>query len=814
MKRNDLAGSSKASNEAKKKSVFTHAIPPKAAVLTGLAIVQPDTASDSSNTNKNTVLSSEIGPRVVEVETKVAANTEQLPTSISRIPQPTVHKPPRVPKLSPLPHQTRTTTLRARLSSGSADKNAPVSTSVTPFADNTFLKSKPAEESTRKSYVKRGKPFPDGSRAPARMIAGSRRPSRGVHQTDPTTLQSNCSTSLPSAVRTSDSTSLLHKSSVCAEPGNAETLCSVSPAYETTNLKLPNKDTQYYELDDTSPSTPTVTTLKPTERLNHSIDREFAVYEELRKDGAPIHTNSMGIAIPVTTNSIGSGVSAPVTTEAWRGRAYTMKRLSRVAPTHGPTLWISPSADRLIMGEGSDKENISSPARKNTDLRCVITRKEFGKSQEGATLRSHTVSELNRPLTSQGLVHSYSQDELDTGYFCRKRARTINMDYRLSDLAVSTRSTITSIGEDPFFDAKSHLEDIKVVDDRSEAASQHQRQSLYEDAIVGESSWISALPERARSTKPRRAPPSVSRLRSALHPDDPNQSATNTPTRNDIKDDGIPISQEQVPKTPTRAELEAASSPETFPPRSSSRTPVPDYTVNESAPAFSEKYPAKEMVLLREDVDQDSTGTVSFCSEAACDVPKRSSTAQGSTTSQASTTKGVFSNVRGFFHKRTSEKSLPGLSSKNVVGRSKTSINLKDIPFPPVSDVQRLHRPKVSSKNRNVSKAKRGQSMSMVLDTPILESPRKSELSNNTALAMDILKTARQEPSTPKKERLLELGKIMVNALTQARDAEKAMEEAKQAARKAEISYMLCTSSVSEITKNIQDWRRELQKAD
>ena len=52
-------------------------------------------------------------------------------------------------------------------------------------------------------------------------------------------------------------------------------------------------------------------------------------------------------------------------------RGYHMKRLSAVSPELGPTLKISPSADRIIMGTGSDKEN-DEPTKKGKDKRRAL----------------------------------------------------------------------------------------------------------------------------------------------------------------------------------------------------------------------------------------------------------------------------------------------------------------------------------------------------------------------------------------------------------------------------------------------------------
>ena len=48
----------------------------------------------------------------------------------------------------------------------------------------------------------------------------------------------------------------------------------------------------------------------------------------------------------------------------------------------------------------------------------------------------------------------------------------------------------------------------------------------------------------------------------------------------------------------------------------------------------------------------------------------------------------------------------------------------------------------------------------------------------------------------------------MVDAITQARDAEKAMEEAKQAATRAKVSYLQTQKSVLEVARLLEDWEQ------
>ena len=73
-------------------------------------------------------------------------------------------------------------------------------------------------------------------------------------------------------------------------------------------------------------------------------------------------------------------------------------------------------------------------------------------------------------------------------------------------------------------------------------------------------------------------------------------------------------------------------------------------------------------------------------------------------------------------------------------------------------------------------------------------------------MAIQILDAARDEETSPKKERLMKLGEVMVAAITRAGDAEKAMEEAKQAARRAEVAHVLCQKSLGDVNRCVREW--------
>ena len=209
----------------------------------------------------------------------------------------------------------------------------------------------------------------------------------------------------------------------------------------------------------------------------------------------------------------------------------------------------------------------------------------------------------------------------------------------------------------------------------------------------------------------------------------------------------------------------------------------------------------------------NATAQVDFAYPASNRNSIRNSVARESNISQGSISKGVLSNIKGLFHKRSSDE--PFKSGKKHK-QQKASITANGSPFPPISEVHPAHRPTLSSTRHTASGLTPKSSMPSLgahaLLTPPFNSPVPSELATTTTMAMQILESARKERSSPKKERLLELGKILVDAITQALDAERALEEAKQAARKAEVSYELCKRSVAQVKRVVEQWSGELNR--
>lgn len=98
------------------------------------------------------------------------------------------------------------------------------------------------------------------------------------------------------------------------------------------------------------------------------------------------------------------------------------------------------------------------------------------------------------------------------------------------------------------------------------------------------------------------------------------------------------------------------------------------------------------------------------------------------------------------------------------------------------------------------------------LEIPSLDkSPSKDEKDRNPiAVCMDLINAASNEPRSPRRESLLQMSKVMVDAVSKSRDAECAAEEAKMAAGRAEVAFLETRKHLAEMTELMKHRRREI----
>lgn len=529
-------------------------------------------------------------------------------------------------------------------------------------------------------------------------------------------------------------------------------------------------------------------------------------------------------------------------------QGYQIKRLSIVSPENGPTLKIFPSADRLIMGVEPGTEN--QLGRNTPKMKYHLTplgRSTSEDSASGGRSRVALKSRLERPATSHDLLQPVSRIALLTSSSGERRVKSAELNYSLYTDHLRPQSVMSNAGtrkyfeksitDDPFLDIQS-TQQLNHGGVPSFVTPETTTTDNAGELSIDEESWISPMAKRhphdlngrlssicldlpaATNQEVVLGGSSKSREFSKMVESGQNIVVmSQTPPEQRLKPAEKPL--DIFASTPPRPLVQVGNNfSTTFPPRRSSRTTPPDYTINRLSQRTPTS-PSKVVRCVQSEFPsrQNQLGASKGLASSPLDIShpvvyKRESIARNSNKSQVSTSRGMLSNIRGLFHKRPSENDPSPIKSSNK-DKQATCIAPIGSPFLPISEIHPIHRPTLASANRSaLLKGKKNLARDSAIlspGTPSFASPLPSEISTTTTLAMQLLESARTERSSPRKERALELGTILVEAITQARDAERAMEEAKQAARRAEVSHALCKKSVGDIAKKVLEWRDEIR---
>ena len=758
------------------------------------------------------------------------------------------------------PRQTRTSSLRARLAAGQLTKENPMGkTRVAGFTDFTSVKetsSKPskdslsiAEETRTRSHgpttttllqSKSSEGSIRTNRAPAQFVGGSRRPN--IHRpSSRNSLRSDFRAKGPSPTlqppkRPAPSVPV---SKELMEPAKA-VVAESSKTSEHRRSSIPvfrhSISSMISQAENGSASG---NAEQDDSRVSDTLPNAFDIFEDQAKKELPLDYNEDATdtstedqhELTASSNGMHYSSSLQAIEESPR-QGYHIKRLSVASPENGPPLKISPDAERLIMGVETDQNGSKF---KNLNLRQIPS---------GAESTAVLKKRLDRPSSSQGLSQSASRFGLVSKESREKKVRSAEFSYSLitdhlhqhsaakPKTPLLRKSKDEFVADDPFFDAQSTLKQDQPEVGNSTVPNKNPT-SDEEKLTIEEASWISPLVSKnhdlpsgktglAGDSPPTTLQTSLSSGSDASHKHSIVAAQAKEPAElEQIPSEGTlktkDHAEKPLPSTPERFRESKAFTSSNFPPRSSSRTTPPDYTLGGSAKSSPTSPmeggdPISKDFLRRHNQLGASKGHAS----SEVDISriagsKRDSTARDSARSQSSISKGMLSNIRGLFHKRSSDNEVRSMRSSKKYKPS-SSIGPSGSPFPPVSEIHPIHRPTLASSNRCVVKGPRPNQLNTNGNTPATPSfmsPVPSEISATTTLAMQLLESVRTERSSPKKERALELGTIMVEAITQARDAEKAMEEAKQAARKAEVACALCNKAVGDVSRRVLEWRDE-----
>ncbi|KAL8924346.1 MAG: hypothetical protein Q9208_004128 [Pyrenodesmia sp. 3 TL-2023] len=751
------------------------------------------------------------------------------------------------------PRQTRTSSLRARISAGQVIRDSP--NKVLGFTDFTAEKaplSKPSREdlgsnagfrarsssSFSKAFTnKQSTESLGGHRAPAQFVAGSRRPI--------TTRRPSSRNSLRGDSR------------------------APSPAFEPSRPAPPIPTTKVV-ISTRKSSIPISRNVNPT-----AAAKDVPLHPTV--NGATVQYPKSDKKVSIDSGALGDRLNASVEEQASKPcgadensylesiaesprSTYRSKRLSTKSSKFGPKLTISDSAERFILGDDEPSKEAPSLVKKKKSMdyfRAAIRNEHRSETKGKASYNDHKGTPT-RPLSSQGIPETRPRDVSIARAARTKKVNSVDLGSVSSTTGAKTDQMPNALVdgdnlkegkspaiEDPFLDVKNRP-DAPVeaaresgksqapnpADDASNTASDV---SPVEDSAIPISDAMPVVPAFLPETLQAHIKKAIDESEE-IRVDEvkARKGAEGVPDRTETLQQ---VPNQTTPSTPQQANQGKASpSSSSFPPRSSSRMQHPDYTTSGSAKSSSlssversaarlqqeiSAAPPEEAKPVNDEVSQKPSNVSSRTSHISsqtilADVAsKRDSTAHESTKSQTSVSKGLISNFRGLFHKRTSDNLQASNVRSTKKGGKRATVTAHGSPHPSMSNIHPVYRPTQASMSRNGVTAHRSNTHSVAPtspNTPALVSPMPSEVSATTAMAMEILESARKESSSPKKERLLELGKLMVDTITQARDAEKAMEEAKQAARKAEVAHTLCKKSVSDVADLVRDWRNDVTR--
>lgn len=767
------------------------------------------------------------------------------------------------------PRQTRTSSLRARLSAGQLIKDSPITKpKVVGFTDFTICNESPAELSIQASRAPELKPNRSisphsrqvygaglskesllGNRAPAQLVGGSQIPML-YHRSSRCSLRGERRAPSPffvpqPAEQLVTSIPNVTEASRAATPPRFEARM-VSESRRSSIPVFRHTVSSMLSQAENEKSTPGGSNnADPRATKNHL--NEFGIFDSCASGTWPRVPMDL-TTDPNIENRTGdfpecapqqlAGLEA---IEESPKQIFHLRRLSIASPELGPTLKIAKSADKVIMGSDSDKENQpESKLKKNTSNRHVAGKSKVQQNIQSLGSAKTLMKDKKRPSSSQGLQASSRTSSISKGVRERK-VKSVDLSDSLSTDQLRPQSkkskspfphinSKTSLMDDPFFDARSYYEQDKTA---SEVSTVLETKHINPNQSVDEEPWVSPIFYNDNHSSSSKAD-----LVKAEKPEasdeclDEPSAEKFLPATLDIPCEGIETAQKpskihhnhkkaitvQSPSTPKKEFCQVGScKSNSFPPRSSSHSTPPNYTANGSrkkSPISPLAIKNSEEFVARQNRLGYSKGFASAQLDYSDGSLKCGSAAEESFKSQGSIPKGMFSNLRDFFHKRNSDQG--SLSSYRSHRKSKQNISVfaNESPFPSTSEIHPIHRPTLCSMNRSITRiGKSALNYSIKTPTtPPFASPLPSEISTTTSLALELFESVRTESSSPKKERTLEMGTILVEAITQAREAEKAVEEARTAARRAETAHAMCKKTVADIASRVQEWKDEMDR--
>lgn len=448
---------------------------------------------------------------------------------------------------------------------------------------------------------------------------------------------------------------------------------------------------------------------------------------------------------------------------------YRVKRLSVTG--HGPTLRISASADKVIMGHGLEKGK--APAQKlkaNNERRHSWNPRELASLTGSSFSKTSLKSKLSpRPVSSIGSA-SKKDDLVDGTETKLKKAKSADL--------LSLTSSRSSPGNGP------QKAEIRKVSNKSEHAAHRPsplREGFDTSTPVSRKSTNTPLKEGTSQSAQSRA----SRI-AARSGRTPSEKSTikdgkkeNTPSTRRVSKPAVGKNETITPSKSTLGKTKSPNAtPPGYPPRGSSRKPAPDHTLNaksklahvKNVSSVSNASPKKKPEEISSEdkpeaiepngfgLNNDPSPGIKRGSVAAGSLAAGSSKT-GTSAAKNSISRGMLSNFKGLFGKPKSGTGIPKSSTSKSLRPKLSSTLTRSKSSKGIKANTKAVGATVTSGTSTRSRFSRGNNRPNTppmrpLRFPELEFPGNGDVN---ALTMDILDSAQRETDSSVKLRLIKV---------------------------------------------------------
>ncbi|KAK2762187.1 hypothetical protein FQN54_001196 [Arachnomyces sp. PD_36] len=486
---------------------------------------------------------------------------------------------------------------------------------------------------------------------------------------------------------------------------------------------------------------------------------------------------------------------------------YRVKRLSVTG--HGPTLRISASADKLIMGPEleKDKTPMEKPKAKD-ERRRSWNPKEFA-SKEGSLAKLSIKSGFSpRPASSLGTPPQKDKSVDEQGTRLKKAQSAMHISptsSRPSPVIEAQKAEIRKVSNNPLFKSGQTANQSSSLREGLDESARGSRKSTPTSIKGG-----STQPPLPRlSSRRDRTPMSIS-SKDIKNEDSPSAGRVLRSSGNGKR---VATPRKITPSKSTPASSQVSNATPEYPSRDSSRKPAPDHTLNaksklahvknvssvSNASARNRQGAFERVEPIEFGMSREPTPMIQRESAALDSLRTRSSTPKNSLS------RGMLSNLKGFF----------GKPKHGGLSESSTSMSLRPrFSATTKSKASKENNATTGTFNRalpqssTLSRFGRGNRATPVsiqqISFPQSQAPGNGDVN---ALARDILDAAQRETDGANKLRLIRLGKVLVEAINHSNDAERSMLQAMEAARQAEVYAAMTKQNVMQIGLAVQELR-------